>query len=215
MIHTAKYFRVLHFAGIGLGISALALMPVPVTAVADDNGRNARNQRPTVRNNVHIPHTSLPQKNRNGRSHNNSWDRFRYNPRTRRIYSYRPYTARPYPGSRQPGYRPNFRSYNNGQSYYSHGYPGYRPAYTRSTGIPFVFGNTGARSYRWAPTRYHFYRPGSISYSIYVSNTRCQRMLVSGYHYGHQEMVSVIQCYNPYDGHYLLEGSEQVRYCDY
>lgn len=89
---------------------------------------------------------------------------------------------------------------------------GYRSNYRSGLGISFSFGSPGYSSYRWAPSNYGFYRPGRISYASYTAGTRCDRVTVDGFHYGTLRPVSVTQCYNPWDGYYIVQGSERIAY---
>ena len=92
---------------------------------------------------------------------------------------------------------------------------GYRTNYRSRIGINFVFGTPGYSRYRWAPSRYAFYRPGYWSYSSYTAQTHCERVVVEANHHGHRELISVVECHNPYDGTYLVQGSEQLIECTY
>lgn len=89
---------------------------------------------------------------------------------------------------------------------------GYRSNYRSGLGISFSFGSPGFSSYRWAPSNYGFYRPGRISYASYTAGTRCDRVIVDGFQYGTIRPVSVTQCYNPWDGYYIVQGSERIAY---
>ena len=89
---------------------------------------------------------------------------------------------------------------------------GYRSNYRSGLGISFSFGSPGYSSYRWAPSNYGFYRPGRISYASYTAGTRCDRVIIDGFQYGTLRPVSVTQCYNPWDGYYIVQGSERIAY---
>jgi len=84
--------------------------------------------------------------------------------------------------------------------------------YRSGLGISFNFGTPGYSPYRWARSDYAFYRPGRISFANYRHNTRCQRILIDGWQYGRRVPVSVKQCYNPFEGHYIIQGSERIAY---
>ena len=90
---------------------------------------------------------------------------------------------------------------------------GYQTSYRSSLGISFFFGQPGYSRYRWAPSRYSYFQPGYMSFANYQAITQCQRIIVDGFHHGHAEQVSVLQCSNPYDGTYIVQGSEQVEQC--
>jgi len=70
--------------------------------------------------------------------------------------------------------------------------------------------NERRSSYRWAPSSYAFYRPGLVSYASYRNRTRCERVIVDGFQYGTLRPVSIKQCYNPWDGYYIIQGSERI-----
>lgn len=113
-------------------------------------------------------------------------------------------------------YRPTARywDYNRYRNYYNP--RGYRNHYRSSIGIDFIFGNNGYSRYRWASNPYSLYRPGyGWSYYDYRAQTTCERILVDAHHYDHTEIVSVKQCYNPYDGYYIIQGSERIVDCIY
>ncbi len=95
-----------------------------------------------------------------------------------------------------------------------HGYRhnGFSSGYRSGLGISFSFGSPGYSSYRWAPSNYGFYRPGRVSYASYRNRTRCDRVIVDGLHYGTIRPVSVTQCYNPWDGYYIVQGTERIAY---
>jgi hypothetical protein len=106
------------------------------------------------------------------------------------------------------------RRSNHSYRPYSHrGHRGYRTNYRSSLGINFFFGNPGYSRYRWAPSRYHFYTPGYYSYASYRTRTTCERVLVDALHHGHEELISVEQCYNPRDGYFFIQGTERVEDC--
>jgi hypothetical protein len=39
--------------------------------------------------------------------------------------------------------------------------------------------------------------------------------LVEANHHGHIELISVKECYNPWDGYYIIQGSERIVDCPY
>lgn len=110
---------------------------------------------------------------------------------------------------RRNHYRPYRRWERNHHGYSRRHYTPYRS----SVGISFHFGDTGYSRYRWAPSRYSFYRPAYGSYNYYQNQTTCRRINVEGWHHGHREIVSVKQCSNPWDGTYIVQGSERVIGC--
>lgn len=110
------------------------------------------------------------------------------------------------------GYSHHYRPASYHISRRGHGFRhnGYRSNYRSGLGISFSFGSPGYSSYRWAPSNYGFYRPGRVSYASYRNQTRCDRVIVDGFHYGTLRPVSVKQCYNPWDGYYIVQGSERI-----
>ena len=100
---------------------------------------------------------------------------------------------------RQASYRGNNR---NSARYYS--------PYRSNIGISFSFGNAGYSPYRWAKSPYSLYRPGRLSYASYSGATRCNRVILDGWHRGRIAPISVQQCYNPYDGSYIIQGTERL-----
>ncbi len=91
----------------------------------------------------------------------------------------------------------------------------YRTNYRSGLGISFSFGSPGYSRYRWAPSRHSFYQPSFGSYSHYTRRTTCRPVLVDAYHHGHIETVEVTQCSNPWDGTYIIQGSERIVNCFY
>jgi len=91
----------------------------------------------------------------------------------------------------------------------------YRTNYRSGLGISFSFGSPGYSRYRWAPSRHSFYQPSFGSYSHYTRRTTCRPILVDAYHHGHIETVEVTQCSNPWDGTYIIQGSERIVNCFY
>ncbi len=123
---------------------------------------------------------------------------------------YRPTYRRTYGGY---GYRPRSSTYGYRGSNGYHGYRGYRTNYRSGLGISFHFGTPGYSNYRWVSSPYSGYRSSYGSYSRYRSQTYCQRVTVEGWHHGHRELVSVKQCSNPWDGTYIVQGSERLLGC--
>ena len=87
---------------------------------------------------------------------------------------------------------------------------GYRTNYRSNLGINFHFGTPGYSAYRWASSPYFGYRPSYGSYGYYRSRTHCQRIIVEGWHYGRRKLISVKECSNPWDGRYIVQGSERL-----
>ncbi len=116
---------------------------------------------------------------------------------------------------RQNNFRPfwNNRRHVGRNTGWNDYYNGYQTNYRSSLGISFIFGQPGYSRHRWAPSRYSFYQPGYMSYANYQATTQCQRVVIDGFHQGHAEQVSVLQCGNPYDGTYIVQGSEQIVQC--
>ncbi len=90
---------------------------------------------------------------------------------------------------------------------------GYQTNYRSGLGINFSFGTPGYSNYRWASNPYSGYRSSYGSFGQYQSRTYCQRVTVEGWHHGHRELVSVKQCSNPWDGTYIVQGSERIIAC--
>lgn len=115
-----------------------------------------------------------------------SWPTIRRTyPTTRRTSTYR----RPVYASNNRGYRTNYRS---------------------NLGISFHFGTPGYSAHRWASSPYFGYRRSYGSFGHYQSRTRCQRIILEGWHYGHRKLISVKECSNPWDGRYIVQGSERL-----
>ena len=90
---------------------------------------------------------------------------------------------------------------------------GYRNNYRSSIGISFLFGNDGYSRHRWSPSAHNFYRSSYGAFHTYANQTYCERVLVQARHNGHYETVSVKQCSNPWDGTYIIQGSERLVHC--
>jgi len=110
------------------------------------------------------------------------------------------------------GYSHGYRQASFGNFRRTNGYRhnGFHSNYRSGLGINFSFGSPGFSSYRWAPSSYAFYRPGLVSYASYRNRTRCERVIVDGFQYGTLRPVSIKQCYNPWDGYYIIQGSERI-----
>lgn len=91
----------------------------------------------------------------------------------------------------------------------------HRNNYTSRVGISFNFGNDGYSRRRWSRSPHAFYNSSYGSYNTYSNQTYCERVLVQARHHGHYETVSVKQCSNPWDGTYIIQGSERVVNCLY
>ena len=85
--------------------------------------------------------------------------------------------------------------------------------YRSNLGISFHIGSTDYSRYRWAPSLYSFYTPTYGSYGYYQSQTHCRRIKTEAWHHGHRELVSVKVCSNPWDGEYVVQGSERIIDC--
>ncbi len=90
----------------------------------------------------------------------------------------------------------------------------YNP-YRSHVGISFNFGSPRYSGYRWARSPYSLYNSSYGSYSGYQSSTVCRRVNRIAYHHGHEELISVKECSNPYSGTYIVQGSERVIDCRY
>jgi len=93
---------------------------------------------------------------------------------------------------------------------FGHNRRGYRTNYRSNRGISFHFGTPGYSAFRWAPAAHSFYRPSYGSFGYYQRRTVCQRVIVDGWHNGYRVPVSVKQCSNPWDGSYIVQGSERL-----
>ncbi len=82
--------------------------------------------------------------------------------------------------------------------------------YRSNLGITFHFGSPGYSRHRWAPAAYSFYRPSYGHYAHYQQRTTCRRVTLEAWRYGHPQLVSVKQCSNPWDGTYIIQGSERL-----
>jgi len=114
-------------------------------------------------------------------------------------------------------YRRNNYRHRTRHNYYRHGwndhYRGYYTPYRSRLGISFHFGTPGYSQYRWAHSPFSFYRPSYGSYGYYTGSTHCRRVTIEGWHHGHRELISVKQCSNPWDGTYIVQGSERIISC--
>ena len=87
---------------------------------------------------------------------------------------------------------------------------GFFTPYRSSIGINFGFGTPGFSQYRWARSPYSLYQSSYGSYGAYQSRTVCHRVTLQGWHRGHRVPISVKQCSNPWDGSYIVQGSERL-----
>lgn len=108
----------------------------------------------------------------------------------------------------------NNRSFNNNRSSFltsfSSSNRGFSNSYRSGIGISFSIGSSSYSPYRWAPTNYGLYSPSYGSYSSYQARTSCDRVTLQGYRYGSRALVSVTECYNPWNGRYIVQGSERL-----
>jgi len=117
--------------------------------------------------------------------------------------------------ARRDRHRRDHARRNVHRPHWSNRHNGYRLHYRSSIGINFSFGQPGYSRYRWASSPYSFYQPRYSSYWAYKATTFCERVLIEANHQGHRELISVQQCSNPYDGTYIIQGSEQIVNCSY
>ena len=103
--------------------------------------------------------------------------------------------------------------YSRPARYHDHGRRGYRSSYRSGLGISFHLGSPGYSRFRWASSPHSFYRASYGGYGAYQRRTTCRRVTIDGWHHGHRELVSVKQCSNPWDGTYIVQGSERVIAC--
>ena len=87
---------------------------------------------------------------------------------------------------------------------------GFFTPYRSSIGINFSFGTPGFSQYRWASSPYSLYRTSYGSLGSYKTRTVCHRVTLQGWHRGHRVPISVKQCSNPWDGSYIIQGSERL-----
>lgn len=85
----------------------------------------------------------------------------------------------------------------------------FRSNYRSGLGISFSFGSPGYSRYRWAPSRHSFYRASYGSHSYYTRNTTCRQVLLDSQWNGRIRTVEVTECSNPWDGTYIVQGSER------
>ncbi len=104
-------------------------------------------------------------------------------------------------------HRDDYRDYHPRRHRHRHHYS---RSYNSPIGISFSFGNSPYSFYPWAPHAYSFYRPAYGKYAHYRRKTHCRRMTVRGWQYGHRQWVNVKICSNPWDGEYIVQGSERV-----
>ena len=82
--------------------------------------------------------------------------------------------------------------------------------YRSSLGISFSFGSPGYSRYRWSQSPFSLYRSSYGSFGAYQTRTICNRVTLEGRHYGRPALISVKQCSNPWDGTYIIQGSERL-----
>lgn len=87
---------------------------------------------------------------------------------------------------------------------------GFSTPYRSSLGISFSFGSPGYSRYRWSPSAYSLYRPSYGTYGSYQTRTSCRNVVLDGLHYGRPALISVKECSNPWDGSYIVQGSERI-----
>lgn len=85
----------------------------------------------------------------------------------------------------------------------------YRAPYRSNLGISFNFGS-GHSPFRWAASPYSFYSAAYGGYGYYQNRTTCRRVTLEAWRHGHPQLVSVKQCSNPWDGTYIIQGSERL-----
>lgn len=188
-------------------ISKTSTKTVKVADRGDKSNRNRGNRSDRNRSDRNRGNRSDRQRGDRSRGHNHRSDRNRGHG-SNRGYRQRDRHYRQDNRSRNY-YRPARRNYsrrvNNQRGYYT--------PYRSNIGISFNFGTPGYSSHRWAPGAHSFYRPTYGSYGYYQRSTTCRRINVEGWHHGHRELVSVKQCSNPWDGTYIVQGSERVVSC--
>ena len=163
-----------------------------------DRGDRSRNRGDRTRN------RGDRSRNRGDRSRNRG-DRSRNRGDRSRNRGYR--SNRNFRNDRNRGYNVRHR---NVRSYSRNNRRGFRSNYRPRNGISFSFGSPGYSAFRWAPAAHSFYRPSYGSYGYYQRRTVCQRVIVDGWHHGYRTPISVKQCSNPWNGSYIVQGSERL-----
>jgi len=87
---------------------------------------------------------------------------------------------------------------------------GFFTPYRSNLGISFSFGSPGYSRYRWSQSPFSLYRSRYGSFGAYQTRTICNRVTLDGRHYGRPALISVKQCSNPWDGTYIIQGSERL-----
>ena len=87
---------------------------------------------------------------------------------------------------------------------------GFHTPYRSRLGISFHLGTLGFSQYRWSKSPFSLYQPSYGSYGFYQASTICHRVTLQGWHRGHRVPISVKQCSNPWDGSYIIQGSERL-----
>ena len=110
-------------------------------------------------------------------------------------------------------HRPVVRHHNVVRRSNHHRNRGFYTPYRSGLGISFSFGTPGYSRHRWVSSPYSLYNASYGGYGHYQTRTVCRRVNIDGWHHGHRELVSVEQCSNPWDGTYIVQGSERVVAC--
>ena len=116
------------------------------------------------------------------------------------------------PSYRSPGFRraTYTRPTNYWRSSYNTRHRGWYTPYRSNLGISFHFGTPGYSRYRWASNPFGFYNSSFGDYGYYSNRTTCRRVKLDGWHRARRALISVKQCSNPWDGSYIIQGSERV-----
>ncbi len=179
-----------------------------------DHARANQNRRDHARPNRHRRDHARPNRHRRDHARQDRHRRDNWRPdRHRRDHARRDRHRRDH--WRADRHRRDHARRNAHWSHWSNRHNGYRSHYRSSIGINFSFGQPGYSRYRWASSPYSFYQPRYSSYWAYTATTYCERVLIEANHHGHRELISVKQCSNPYDGTYIIQGSEQIVNCTY
>lgn len=180
---------------------------VKVAERGDRSDRNRGHRSDRNRGDRSRSHRNRNYRSDRHRSHNHRSDRHRSN-RNRGHRSDRHYHA-----PRRVTYRHNTRHRNYYRPHRRHYTARHYSPYRSNIGISFNFGSPRYHGYRWSPAAYSFYQPSYGSYGYYQSKTVCQRITTEAWHHGHRELISVKQCSNPWDGTYIVQGSERIIDC--
>ncbi len=177
------------------------------------DSRSSRDRDRSSRSRGSHDHDSRSRSRSDHRSHSSRSSRS-LTTHSRPSYSSRGYSSRssrsyvPYRGYSSSRYSSPWSSSRSRSGYH-------RTNYKSGLGISFSFGSPGYSRYRWSPSRYSNYQPAFGPYSHYTRQTTCRPILVQARHHGHYETVEVTQCSNPWDGTYIIQGSERVVNCLY